>query len=131
MRRFDGEDRWFLFRAEPLRNEAGEIVKWYGTNTDLEEKKRVEEALRISERNARLIVDSIPGQVVRLSASGEVEAANPQVLTYFGTGLEGIKELDYPRPRSPRGLASGNGDRSALLRNRRAVRNGDSGSAVR
>jgi PAS domain S-box-containing protein len=91
MRRFDGQDRWFLFRAEPLRNEAGEIVKWYGTNTDIEEKRRIEEALRTSERNARLIVDSIPGQVVRLTASGEVEAANPQVLTYFGMDLEGIK----------------------------------------
>ena len=91
MRRFDGQDRWFLFRAEPLRNESGEIVKWYGTNTDIEEKKRVEEALLASERNARHIVDSIPGQVVRLSAHGEVEAANPQVLSYFGTSLEGIK----------------------------------------
>jgi len=91
MRRFDGQDRWFLFRAEPLRNEAGEIVRWYGTNTDIEEKRRIEEALRTSERNARLIVDTIPGQVVRMSASGEVEAANPQVLSYFGTSLEGIK----------------------------------------
>jgi PAS domain S-box-containing protein len=91
LRRFDGQDRWFLFRAEPLRNEAGEIVKWYGTNTDIEEKRLVEEALRTNERNARQIVDSIPGQVVRLSASGEFEAANPQVLTYFGTYLEGIK----------------------------------------
>jgi PAS domain S-box-containing protein len=44
LRRFDAEYRWFLFRASPLRNDSGRIVKWYGTNTDLEERKRAEEA---------------------------------------------------------------------------------------
>jgi PAS domain S-box-containing protein len=36
MRRYDGAYRWFLFRANPLRNESGKIVKWYGTNIDIE-----------------------------------------------------------------------------------------------
>ena len=49
MRRFDGEYRWFLIRANPLRDEYGTIVKWYGTNTDIEERKQVEEKLRRSE----------------------------------------------------------------------------------
>ena len=30
LRRFDGEYRWFLFRANPLRDESGNIVKWFG-----------------------------------------------------------------------------------------------------
>jgi hypothetical protein len=41
-RRFDGEFRWFLFRASPLRDESGKVVKWYGTNTDIEDRKRAE-----------------------------------------------------------------------------------------
>ena len=41
-RRFDGEFRWFLFRGSPLRDQSGEVVKWYGTNTDLEDRKRAE-----------------------------------------------------------------------------------------
>src|SRR5205814_6880303 len=45
LRRFDGEYRWFLIRFEPLQDEHGEIVNWYGTNTDIEELKRGEEAL--------------------------------------------------------------------------------------
>ena len=45
----DGEYRWFLHRALPLRNERGEIVKWYGTGTDIEDRKRAEGALRRSE----------------------------------------------------------------------------------
>src|SRR5262252_3764383 len=43
LRRFDGEYRWFLFRYEPLRDETGKIVNWYGTNTDIEDLKRVEQ----------------------------------------------------------------------------------------
>jgi formate hydrogenlyase transcriptional activator len=49
LRRFDGEYRWFLFRANPLRDEAGNIVNWFGINTDIEDRKRAEEALRRSE----------------------------------------------------------------------------------
>ena len=49
MRRFDGEYRWFLLRARPLRDESGKIVRWYGTNTDIDDRKRAEEELRRSE----------------------------------------------------------------------------------
>src|ERR1700730_14401689 len=49
LRRADGEYRWFLLRAVPLRDELGKIVKWYGTTTDIEDRKRAEEALRRSE----------------------------------------------------------------------------------
>jgi PAS domain S-box-containing protein len=53
LRRFDGEYRWFLFRAEPLHDETGSIVKWYGSSTDIEDRKRAEEALRESEQRFR------------------------------------------------------------------------------
>ena len=49
LRRFDGVYRWFLFRATPSFDENGRVVKWYGTNTDVEELKRAEQALRRSE----------------------------------------------------------------------------------
>jgi len=45
LRRFDGIYRWFLFRANPLRDESGNIIKWYGTHTDIDDRKRAEEAL--------------------------------------------------------------------------------------
>jgi len=48
-RRADGEYRWHLQRGVPLRDEAGNIVKWYGVLTDIEDRKRVEAALRHSE----------------------------------------------------------------------------------
>src|SRR6266478_5383459 len=53
LRRFDGEYRWFLFQAVPLRDESGNIVKWYGSSTDIEDRKRTEVALRESEQRFR------------------------------------------------------------------------------
>jgi PAS domain S-box-containing protein len=49
LRRFDGVYRWFLFRATPSIDETGKIVKWYGTNTDIDERKTAEQALKRSE----------------------------------------------------------------------------------
>jgi len=45
----DGAYRWFLFRVTPLRDEQGKILKWYGVNTDIEDRKKIENALRRSE----------------------------------------------------------------------------------
>jgi PAS domain S-box-containing protein len=45
----DGRYRWFLHRGVPLRDESGEIVKWYGTATDIEDRKLAEQTLRTKE----------------------------------------------------------------------------------
>ena len=45
----DGEYRWFLIRAVPLRDETGNILKWYGALADIEDRKRADQALRRSE----------------------------------------------------------------------------------
>jgi PAS domain S-box-containing protein len=58
VRRADGEYRWFLSRAQPLRDELGNIVKWYGTDTDIEDQKRAEDALRESEQRFRDYTES-------------------------------------------------------------------------
>jgi PAS domain S-box-containing protein len=44
-RRFDGEYRWFLVRAVPLRDESGTIIKWFGTNTDIDQRKKADAVL--------------------------------------------------------------------------------------
>jgi PAS domain S-box-containing protein len=60
-RRTDGTYRWFLSLAVPLRDAEGRIVRWYGTNTDIEERKRAEEALRRSEKLFAAFMDHLPG----------------------------------------------------------------------
>jgi PAS domain S-box-containing protein len=92
MRRFDGAYRWFLFRANPMRDEFGNIVKWYGTNIDIEDRKRREEALEASELSWRQIIDNIPGFVHTTSATGEVEFLSQQLLDYFGKRREELKD---------------------------------------
>ena len=91
MRRFDSAYRWFLFRANPLRDESGKIIKWCGTNIDIEDRKQREEALRASELSWRDIVDNIPGLVATTGAMGEVEFLNRQTLEYFGKTTEELK----------------------------------------
>jgi PAS domain S-box-containing protein len=91
MRRYDGAYRWFLFRANPLRDETGKISRWYGTNIDIEDRKRWEDALSARELSWRQIVDNIPGLVATMGATGEVEFLNRQTLEYFGRTREDLK----------------------------------------
>src|SRR5712664_703748 len=86
LRRFDGEYRWFLCRAEPVRDETGNIVFWYGTDTDIEDRKQAEEKLRRSEEELRRMIDAIPQTIVVLEPDGTVATANRTTLEY--TGLE-------------------------------------------
>ncbi len=53
-----GEYCWFLMRSEPSRDAGGNILKWFGTSTDITERKRVEETLRESEERMRLAMDA-------------------------------------------------------------------------
>ena len=90
LRRHDGEYRWFLFRANPLRDETGNIVRWYGVNTDIEDRKRTEEALRKSERQFRLLVETIPALVWRGTPEGELDYLNRRAVEYLGHTAESL-----------------------------------------
>ena len=91
LRRSDGVYRWFQNNGFPLRDASGHIVRWCVLLTDIDERKRAEDALRESERESRLIVDSIPGFVAAFTPGGEVEFVNRQILEYFGKTLEELK----------------------------------------
>jgi PAS domain S-box-containing protein len=91
MRRYDGAYRWFLLRANPLHDASGAVVRWYGTNIDIEDRKRLEESLRASELSWRQIVDSIPGFVVTTAPMGDIEFLNRQTLEYFGKTADELK----------------------------------------
>ena len=73
LRRHDGSFRWFLLRAEPLRDETGKIVKWYGTSTDIEDRKRAEEKLRRDERELGRVIDTIPSLAWSTLPDGSAE----------------------------------------------------------
>jgi PAS domain S-box-containing protein len=90
MRRFDGEYRWFLLRASPLRDESGKIVRWYGTNTDIDDRKRAEEKLRRSE--------AFLAEGQRLSLSGSFLWRLDTDEITFSEQLYSIHEFDRDSP---------------------------------
>src|SRR5882762_132302 len=95
LRRHDGAYRWFLIRVEPLQDESGEIVRWYGTNTDIEDLKQTEEKLRQDERELRRITDAIPQTIVVQGPDGSPIYANQAVLDYTGLTLEDVITSDF------------------------------------
>jgi formate hydrogenlyase transcriptional activator len=90
LRHHDGVFRWFLMRVEPLRDETGKIVKWYGTCTDIETLKETEAQLREDERELRRITDLIPQAIVVQDPSGASIYANQATLDYTGLTAEDV-----------------------------------------
>jgi PAS domain S-box-containing protein len=110
LRRADGKYRWWLIRNVPLRDELGNIVKWYGTAVDIEDRKRIEEALRQSEEQWRDVFENNPTMYFMVNAAGTVTAVNPfgaEQLGYSVDELVGQPVLNvYP-----------DSDREAVRRN--------------
>jgi PAS domain S-box-containing protein len=83
-RRADEEYRLMLLRKVPLRDEAGSIVKWYGSATDIEDRKRAEQKLKVSEEKHRVIVEAASDAVISMDESGGILLANPATARIFG-----------------------------------------------
>ena len=91
VRRFDGAYRWFLSRAVPLRDDAGEIIKWYGTNIDIEDRKRAEARVSQAETELRLALDTIPALAWSAGPDGSADFVNRGWVEYTSLSLEDTK----------------------------------------
>src|SRR6266849_5372626 len=78
LRWYDGEYRWFLFRAEPVRDNHGNIVKWYGANTDIEDRKRAEALLAAEKQTLEMIASGacLADILERLCETIDAQASN-------------------------------------------------------
>src|ERR1700732_3272087 len=90
IRRCDGEYRWFLIRVIPQFDVEGNVIRWFGSNTDIEDRKRAETKLLDDERELRRITDAIPQTIVVLDTSGVPIYANQAMLDYSGLSAEDI-----------------------------------------
>jgi PAS domain S-box-containing protein len=88
LRRVDGAYHGFVFRTCPLADASGQVAKWCGILTDIEDRNR---ALHTREDHYQSIADSIPALIAFMTPAGEVESVNRHVLEYFGTTLEQLK----------------------------------------
>src|SRR5262245_50558521 len=84
LRRYDGVYRWFLIRVGPLRDELGNIVRWYGTSTDIDDLKRAQVALQQGQEELRRITDAIPQAIIVLSPLGLPLYTNRVASDYTG-----------------------------------------------
>src|SRR5882762_5779244 len=94
-RRFDGEFRWFLLRGSPLRDRSGKVAKWYGTNTDIEERKRAEDALRKSEERWRSVFENSAIGVALNDLNGRFLATNHVYQTIVGYTEEELRAVNF------------------------------------
>jgi PAS domain S-box-containing protein len=93
-----GTYRWFLARGMPVRDETGQIVKWFGTCTDIEDQKRVEQALLDSQERIRALIDS---NIIGITSNeGEEEVlveANEAFLQMTGYTQEDVRSRTLNR----------------------------------
>jgi PAS domain S-box-containing protein len=87
-----GNYRWFLARAMPVRDDSGQIIKWFGTATDIDEQKKIEEALRQSQARIRALIDSNIIGIISLEVEGEIIVeANETFLCMTGYSQEEVR----------------------------------------
>ena len=110
----DGEYRWFLHRAVPLRDEHGNILKWYGVSTEIDDRKRAEQALREREARIRRLVDANIIGVFVGDVQGRILEANDAFLRIVGydrqdliSGRMRVRDMTPPqwRDRTARTMA--------------------------
>ena len=95
LRRFDGEYRWFQIAAAPAHDEQGNLVRWYGINTDIDDRKHAEQELREAERNLRTITDAIRQSIVVLAPDGTTLYANRVALDHTGLTVGEVNEEGF------------------------------------
>ncbi|HSE83247.1 MAG TPA: PAS domain S-box protein, partial [Thermodesulfobacteriota bacterium] len=103
LRSADGEYRWFLTRALPLRDYTGQIVKWYGTSTDIQDRKRAEETLQRERELLQRIMDAIPVMITVYEPNTKVMRLNKEFGRLIGWSTEEARQVDlmekcYPDP---------------------------------
>ncbi|KUG09825.1 hypothetical protein ASU33_19335 [Solirubrum puertoriconensis] len=84
LRNASGEFRWFLVRASPSRDAEGNITRWFGTDTDIHEQKRLQHVLLESEEYFRSMADSLPSMVWVTDPEGQCTYLNRQWYSYTG-----------------------------------------------
>jgi PAS domain S-box-containing protein len=90
----DGSYRWFQTRVEPMRDEAGRVIHWYGVDVDIDDRKKAELELRV-------LIETLPAMMWRATPDGEADYINQRLSDYLGRPVteltqEGWREHVHP-----------------------------------
>ena len=88
VRRRNGEYRWMFHRKVPLRDAQGNIVKWYGSSMDIDERKRAEDQIRAQENELRQMLDLAPQLMGVYGPDWQRLYINRIALDYIGVSLD-------------------------------------------
>lgn len=81
LRGANGIYRWFLTRAYAVKDPEGNVIRWIGTNTDIDDRTRAEASLATSEREAQTLVEELAAVNEELRAANEeIQAANEELI---------------------------------------------------
>jgi PAS domain S-box-containing protein len=97
----NGEYRWFLSRALPIKDAQGQVVRWFGTNTDITEQRQMEQALRESERQFRTLANSIHQLAWMANRDGYRFWYNDRWFDYTGTTFEEMQGWGWQKVHHP------------------------------
>src|SRR5580692_10850262 len=95
IRRYDGEYRWFLIRVLPEFDAEGKVVRWYGSDTDIEDRKRMETKLLKDERELRRITDAIHHMILTLDTKVNPLYAHHAMLDYTRLTMQDELASDF------------------------------------
>ena len=94
LQRADEAYRWFLVRTAPLRDERGNVVKWFGISIDIDDRKRMESQIR-------LLLDAIPQQIWSGPPDGTLDYCNARWRSFMGLELEELRGAGWQRMLHP------------------------------
>ncbi|TPL99711.1 PAS domain-containing protein [Mesorhizobium sp. B2-3-10] len=97
LRRADGVYHWMSSRADPLRDQQGRIVQWYGLCHDIDDQVQAEEALRRSERQLQEMVDAVPIRIWSATPSGGPVYFNKRYQDHFRSVIANFEAREAPR----------------------------------
>ncbi len=95
LRRFDGVYRWWLIRGVPVRDSEGNILKWFGTCTDIENIKQAEEGLRENEQHLRLFIEHAPVSLAMFDRNMRYLQVSRRWLKDYGLGERDVRGLSH------------------------------------
>ncbi|RWY83158.1 PAS domain S-box protein [Rhizobium leguminosarum] len=97
LRRADGLYRWMSSRAEPMRDQSGRIVQWYGLCHDIDDQVHAEDAVRRSQQQLQQIIDAVPVRIWSVEPTGGSFYFNKRYQDHFRSVITNFDALGEPR----------------------------------
>ncbi|HEX8656246.1 MAG TPA: PAS domain-containing protein, partial [Hymenobacter sp.] len=105
LRRYDGQYRWFLGQAQARRAPGGQVLKWYGTNTDVHQQRVLQEQLLASQARFQQLLETLPQMAWTATPDGTTDYYNQRWHDFTGGTFEELRGWGWERFLHPDDLA--------------------------